>query len=48
MAVARVGNVDVGYAADGEGDPFLLFHGTTMNRTAWDFVLASVPIRTSG
>lgn len=38
----------VGYAVAGAplgtaGMPVLLFHGTTMNRSAWDFVIASMP-----
>lgn len=38
----------VGYAVAGAplgaaGLPVLLFHGTTMNRTAWDFVIAAMP-----
>lgn len=38
----------VGYAVAGAplgsaGLPVLLFHGTTMNRSAWDFVIASMP-----
>lgn len=27
----------------GDGTPVLLYHGTTMNRTAWDMVIASAP-----
>ena len=38
----------VGYAVAGAplgtaGMPVLLFHGTTMNRSAWDFVIGSMP-----
>lgn len=38
----------VGYAVAGApvgtaGTPILLYHGTTMNRSAWDFVIASMP-----
>jgi pimeloyl-ACP methyl ester carboxylesterase len=38
----------VGYAVAGAplgtaGIPVLLFHGTTMNRSAWDVVIASMP-----
>lgn len=38
----------MGYAVAGAplgtaGIPILLFHGTTMNRSAWDFVIASMP-----
>jgi pimeloyl-ACP methyl ester carboxylesterase len=38
----------VGYGVAGAplgtaGLPVLLFHGTTMNRTAWDFVIGSMP-----
>lgn len=35
--------VVVGYGDDGTGTPVLLFHGTTMDRTAWDMVRAEVP-----
>ena len=38
MATFQVGNATVGYAVDGSGTPLLLFHGTTMDRTAWDMV----------
>lgn len=38
MATLQVGATSVGYAVEGEGIPLLLFHGTTMNRTAWDMV----------
>lgn len=33
----------VGYAVEGSGTPVLLFHGTTMSRTAWDMVRAAMP-----
>jgi hypothetical protein len=38
----------VGYGVAGAplgtaGLPVLLFHGTTMNRSAWDFVIGSMP-----
>jgi 3-oxoadipate enol-lactonase len=41
-------NQTVGYAVAGAplgtaGIPVLLFHGTTMSRTAWDLVIASMP-----
>ncbi len=36
------GTVTVGYADEGSGPAVLLFHGTTMNRTAWDLVRADV------
>ncbi|MGD9702612.1 MAG: alpha/beta fold hydrolase [Acidimicrobiia bacterium] len=43
MSILRVGDSTVGYATDGHGEPFLLLHGTTMSRTAWDVVRPSVP-----
>lgn len=33
----------IGYEVSGEGVPVLLYHGTTMNRTAWDMVIATCP-----
>lgn len=42
MSVLQVGSATVGYADEGEGTPVLLFHGTTMNRTAWDMVRPEV------
>ncbi len=36
MATTDVDGVEVGYALDGSGDPILLIHGTTSNRTSWD------------
>lgn len=42
MSVLQVGSATVGYADEGTGTPVLLFHGTTMNRTAWDMVRAEV------
>lgn len=33
----------IGYELTGEGVPVLLYHGTTMSRTAWDMVIASCP-----
>jgi len=36
----------IGYAVEGEGVPLLLLHGTTMNRTAFDAVRASLPADT--
>jgi pimeloyl-ACP methyl ester carboxylesterase len=40
MATIEVGGAAVGYAVEGpdDGAPLLLFHGTTMNRMAWDMV----------
>jgi len=40
MATIDVGGSVIGYAVDGpdDGIPLLLFHGTTMNRMAWDMV----------
>ena len=40
MATINVGGRVIGYAADGPDDatPLLLFHGTTMDRAAWDMV----------
>ena len=47
MATLQVGDETVGYAvegpANGDGVPLLLFHGTTMSRTAWDMVRAALP-----
>lgn len=45
MATIYVGGQTVGFEVVGEGagDPLLLYHGTTMNRTAWDLVLAEMP-----
>ncbi len=45
MATLRVGEATVGYAVEGpdEGVPIVMFHGTTMNRTAWDMVRAALP-----
>jgi pimeloyl-ACP methyl ester carboxylesterase len=40
MATLNVGGRVIGYAAEGreESTPLLLFHGTTMDRAAWDMV----------
>ncbi|MEO6125876.1 MAG: alpha/beta hydrolase [Ilumatobacteraceae bacterium] len=50
MATLEVDGATVGYAvegpADGSGIPLLLFHGTTMDRTAWDMVRAGFPTDT--
>ena len=45
MATIQVGDATVGYAVEGPdgGVPLLLFHGTTMDRTAWDMVRAAMP-----
>lgn len=45
MATIEVGDATVGYAVEGPdgGVPLLLFHGTTMSRTAWDMVRATMP-----
>lgn len=43
MATLQVEGVDVGYSVEGDGVPVLLFHGTTMNRSAWDMVRAAMP-----
>src|SRR6476620_846166 len=45
MATLQVGDATLGYAVDGPegGVPLLLFHGTTMDRTAWDMVRAAMP-----
>ena len=45
MATLQVGDATVGYAVDGPDDglPLLLFHGTTMDRSAWDMVRGSLP-----
>ena len=45
MATLDLGPARVGFATDGPddaGDPVLLFHGTTMDRTAWDMVRAAM------
>lgn len=42
MSVLQVGSATVGFADEGEGTPVLLFHGTTMSRTAWDMVRPEV------
>lgn len=49
MATIDVGGQTVGFEVVGEGagDPLLLYHGTTMNRTAWDLVLAELPTSTT-
>ncbi len=48
MATLQVGDATVGYSVEGpdSGVPLLLFHGTTMNRTAWDMVRAAMPADT--
>ena len=35
----------IGYGVDGpdDGTPVLLYHGTTMDRLAWDMVIAALP-----
>lgn len=45
MATIHVGDATVGYSVEGPdgGVPLLLFHGTTMSRTAWDMVRAAMP-----
>jgi len=48
MPVLQNNGQVVGYGVAGAplgtaGVPVLLFHGTTMNRTAWDFVIGSMP-----
>jgi 3-oxoadipate enol-lactonase len=43
MATLEHGSATVGYAVEGAGIPMLLFHGTTMDRTAWDLVRAEMP-----
>ena len=45
MATIQVADAMVGYAVEGpeDGIPVLLFHGTTMTRSAWDMVRASMP-----
>ena len=45
MATLEVNGATVGYAVEGpeHGVPLLLFHGTTMDRTAWDMVRAALP-----
>ena len=46
MATLQIGDATVGYAVEGTGKPLLLFHGTTMNRAAWDMVRAAMPADT--
>ena len=36
MPTVRVGEIDVAYGDDGEGDPLVLLHGTTSSRMSWD------------
>jgi hypothetical protein len=36
------GTLTVGYADEGSGPAVVVFHGTTMNRSAWDLVRAEV------
>lgn len=43
MATLALAGTTVGYAVEGSGSPLLLFHGTTMSRTAWDMVRAAMP-----
>jgi pimeloyl-ACP methyl ester carboxylesterase len=42
MATTVVDGVEVGYALDGSGDPLLLIHGTTSNRTSWDALVPAL------
>jgi 3-oxoadipate enol-lactonase len=43
MATLDTASATIGYAVEGSGTPMLLFHGTTMNRMAWDQVRAELP-----
>ncbi|MFN6119974.1 MAG: alpha/beta fold hydrolase [Actinomycetes bacterium] len=43
MSTLQTPEATVGYDVVGEGTPLLRFHGTTMNRTAWDLVRAELP-----
>lgn len=43
MATLDVDGQLIGYAVEGEGEPLLLLHGTTMNRTAFDAVRGALP-----
>jgi len=45
MATLQVGDATVGFAVEGlsTGIPVLLYHGTTMDRAAWDMVRGSLP-----
>lgn len=43
MATLQLGDVQIGYAVEGDGAPLLVVHGTTMNRTGWDLVRAEMP-----
>lgn len=43
MATLHIDGIDIGYSVDGDGEPLLLLHGTTMNRSAWDMVRAAMP-----
>ncbi len=46
MATIQVGEATVGYSVEGDGIPLLLYHGTTMDRTAWDMVRQGLPANT--
>ncbi len=43
MPTLNVGSQTVGYAVEGDGEPVLFLHGTTMNRTGWDLVRGAMP-----
>lgn len=43
MATIQRDDRTIGYEVTGDGVPVLLYHGTTMSRTAWDMVIASCP-----
>ncbi len=47
MTTLQVDGATIGYAVEGadngSGVPLLLFHGTTMSRTAWDMVRSAMP-----
>lgn len=43
MATLSVDGQLIGYATEGTGEPLLLLHGTTMNRTAFDAVRSAMP-----
>ena len=43
MTTLDVRGATVGFAVEGVGEPVLLLHGTTMNRSAWDMVRAAMP-----
>lgn len=43
MATLDIDGQLIGYATEGAGEPLLLLHGTTMNRTGFDTVRSAMP-----